>query len=164
MAAWTAQNRGDVSSTVIVAPFLGARIIPTGLTRLAALGVRGIPDLKLWWDPQKKLELDGPKYGYPRFSTHSLAQILKLAFETADAANRMPPNSRCIRMILNAHDESVNNVLAYRLVASWQHWPGVDVESFTIPDELGIPHDCISVEQPTGQPDLVYAKILEMIG
>ncbi len=163
MSAWVAQERSDVSTVICVAPFLGARVIPANLTRLAALGATILPDFKLWWDPAKKMDLAGPNYGYLHFSTHSLVQILRLAFRTADFAAKTPPCAGSIRMVLNAHDESVNNLVAERLVSLWRHWPGLDVESYTFPDELGIPHDCISSDQPKGQPALVYRKLLELI-
>jgi esterase/lipase len=46
MTCWAAQERADISTAIIIAPFLGARIIPAGLTKFAAYGTQLLSDIK----------------------------------------------------------------------------------------------------------------------
>ena len=162
--AWGAQERADVAMAIIIAPFLGARIIPTPLTGMAALAFRLLPDILQWWDPEKKEHLDGPAYTYARYSTHSLGQILGLGFQVFALARRKPPAAGKIWVVINDHDESVNNEMVQRLVDTWERSNAGNVQTFHFPDELGIPHDCISVEQPTANTPLVYGELMKMVG
>lgn len=164
LTSWVAQERPDVAKAVIVAPFLGAHVIPTSLTRIAASGTQFLPDYRQWWDHELKEALAGPKYGYVQHSTRSLGQILKLGFQVADAARSRPPAVAEIWLALNDNDKSVNNEMAERLAASWQKAGAQSVRTFRFPAALGLPHDLISIEQPHANPQLVYAELMKMIG
>jgi esterase/lipase len=163
LACWVAQERADVKTVVIVAPFLGARIIPTHLTRVVAHVTQFVLDIRQWWDPKLKEDLAGPDYGYVQHSTRSLGQILKLGFQVADAARRRPPAVADIWMVLNDNDKSVNNEMAERLAASWQKAGAKSVCTFRFPAALGLPHDLISIEQPHANPQLVYSELIKMV-
>lgn len=164
LAAWVAQERPDVKTAVIVAPFLGPYIIATPLTRPVAYATQLLPDIRQWWDPVKKEDIAGPQYGYLQHSTRSLGQILKLGFQVADTARSRPPAVADIWLALNDNDHSVNNVLAERLAASWQKSGAKSVRIFHFPASLGLPHDLISMEQPNGNPQLVYSELMKMVG
>jgi esterase/lipase len=163
ITAWAAQERADVKVAIIIAPFLGARVIPTAFTRIVAYGVQLLPDIKQWWDPEKKGNTDGSDYGYPWHSTHSLGQILQLGSKVFSMGRKKPPAAGRIWMVINDHDESVNNALVLRLVDTWQRSDAHKLQTLHFPDELGLPHDCISVEQPKGNPGLVYAELMKMM-
>ena len=164
MTCWAAQERADISTAIIIAPFLGARIIPAGLTKPLAYGMQLLPDIKQWWDPEKKELCDGPDYGYPWYSTHSLGQILQLGSKAFAFGRRRPPAAAKIWVVINDHDESVNNKMIMRLGKTWQKSNTPQLKTFHFPDELGLPHDCISVEQPKGNTSLVYAELMRMLG
>jgi pimeloyl-ACP methyl ester carboxylesterase len=164
MACWAAQERADVSVAIIIAPFLGARIIPTGLTKPVAFGVQLLPDIKQWWDAEKKMNCDGPDYTYPWYSLHSLGQILQLGFRVQAFGRRNAPAAAQIWVVINDNDESVNNAMILRLVKTWQKSNATHLQTFHFPVELGIPHDCISIEQPKGNTGLVYAELMRMLG
>jgi hypothetical protein len=122
-----------------------------------------LPDIKQWWDPEKKENCDGPDYGYPWNSTHSLGQILQLGFKVFSLGRRNPPAAAKIRVVINDHDESVNNTMILRLVETWKKSKARDLQTFHFPDELGLPHDCIGIEQPKGNTGLVYAELMKMM-
>ena len=164
LAAWVAQERPDVKTAVIIAPFLGPYIIATPLTRPVTYATQLLPDIRQWWDPVKKEAIAGPEYGYLQHSTRSLGQILKLGFQVAEAARSRPPAVADIWLALNDNDHSVNNVMAERLAASWQKAGAKSVRTFTFPVSLGLPHDLISVEQPNANPQLVYSELMKMVG
>ncbi len=164
MTAWVAQERPDVEKTIIVAPFLGARIIPDPLIRPAVYATQLLPDILQWWDPEKKEKIEGPNYGYFKHSTRSLGQILIFGFKIFSLATQQPPKVREIWMVTNAHDDAVSNPIADRLVAIWRKSGASNVQTLCFPDELGMPHDCISLEAPMGKPELVYAELMKMVG
>ena len=164
LACWVAQERPDVKTAVIAAPFLGPYIIPTHLTHIVAFATQRLPDTRQWWDPELKEAVAGPDYGYVQHSTRSLGQILKLGFQVADSARSRPPAVADIWLALNDNDHSVNNVMAERLAASWQKAGAKSVRTFHFPASLGLPHDLISIEQPKSKPQLVYAELMKMVG
>ncbi len=164
MTCWAAQERADISTAIIIAPVLGARIIPADLFKFVAYGVQLLPDIKRWWDPEKKEHCDGPDYCYPWFSTHSAGQISRLGFKVIAFARRRPPAAAKIWMVINDHDETVNKEMIMRLVETWQKANAPQLKTFHFPDELELPHDCISVEQPKGNTRLVYAELMKMLG
>jgi len=164
MAGWAAQERADVNIAIIIAPFLGARIIPAGLTKLLAYGFQLLPDNKQWWDAEKKEDCDGSDYNYPWYSTHSLSQILQLGFKVQSFGRRKPPAAAKIWVVINDHDGSVNNTMIIQLVKTWQKSNASQLQTFHFPVELGLPHDCISIEQPKGNTRLVYAELIRMLG
>jgi esterase/lipase len=163
MTSWVAQNRRDVSRAIIIAPFLGARIIPTRLTSLVVAGLGILPDIKQWWDPEKKMNSDGPKYGYPRHSTKSLRQIIKLGMKVRSDARKEPPAAGKVFMVINDHDKAINNELCQELVDHWQHSRAHHLQTYHFPDELGIPHNCISSEMPGSNTKLVYGVVMKMV-
>lgn len=163
MAAWVAQQRADVKTALIIAPFLGARVIPTALTKTVAYGLRFLPDIQQWWDPELKEKAYGSPYSYLKNSTRSLGQILQMGLRIFEQGRRTPPAAESIWMFINDADRSVNNELNQHLVDLWQKSRPRQVQCFHFPAELGIPHDCISLEQPRGRPELVYAEIMKRL-
>ncbi len=163
MASWVAQFRADVAQAVIVSPFLGAYTIPTRWTFAAAKAVRLLPDQRDWWDPERKADCLGPDYGYVKRSTHSIGEIFRLGEQVFAAARRRPPAVQRVWMVVNDNDRSVNNEMIQRLVNDWRARGAQHIETYHFPADLGLPHDCISVEAPNNQPELVYAELLRML-
>ncbi len=164
MAAWVAQERPDVAEAIMVAPFLGGKIIPDSLLRPVAFVTQHIPDILQWWDPVKKDKIEGGDYGYYKRSFHSLGQIIKIGLYVFSSAKKRPPQAGQVWMVTNAHDDAVSNTMADRLVATWRKSGAKNVQTFCFPDELGLPHGCISAEEPNGRPGLVYAELIKMVG
>lgn len=163
LTCWVAQERADVHTAIVIAPFLGARVIPTRLTRPVAYATQWLRDVRQWWDPVKKEAMLGPRYGYVQHSTHSLGQILKLGFQVYDRSRRTPPAVKNIWMVLNDNDHAVNNQIAMRQAERWRKSGASCVRSVHFAAELGLPHDLISIDQPHAQPQLVYAELMKMI-
>jgi carboxylesterase len=165
MTAWVAQERPDVAKAILVAAFLGGKIIPAPLTWLAAKAMQLAPDQRQWWDPAKKENCEGPDYGYPQRSTHSLVQILDVGFKVFDFARQKPPAAGKVWVVINDNDESVSNDMIERLARAWQQRARAQqVEVFHFPVSLGVPHDCISIEQPKANTKVVYEELMRMVG
>lgn len=164
MTAWVAQQRADVAMALMVAPFLGAKIVPGYLTRAAAYAYQILPDRREWWDDQAREASPGPSFEYLKRSTRSLSQILQLGLEVFDSARQRPPAAGKIWMVINDHDDAVSNEVNQQLVAAWRKAGAANVAEFHIPDELGIPHNCIGVGIPGGRPEYVYGELMRMMG
>ena len=67
-------------------------------------------------------------------------------------------------MITNAADQSVSNPIIERIVAIWQQHDGAQVDTYEFPKELGLPHDIITPTRPGNRVDLVYPRLLELLG
>jgi carboxylesterase len=163
MTSWAAQYRPDVNAAVIIAPFLGARIIPTRWTPLVVFGLGLLPNFNQWWDPEKKMDCDGPQYGYPQYSSKSLREIMRMGMKIRSNSRKNKAAAKKVYMVINDHDESVNNELCEQLVENWHGAGATNVQTYHFSDELGIPHDCISIEQPKGKTKVVYSMLMKMV-
>jgi pimeloyl-ACP methyl ester carboxylesterase len=160
LAAWIAQHF-EVERVVPIAPFLGVAFVPRRVApSLARLALR-LPNQFVWWHPVLRERLL-PEHGYPRYSTHALAQSYHLVQRLLSAAAHEAPRTHEIEIVLNASETAVNNRSARRLGHLWSARlaRAVPVRSLS-----GLPpsHDII---EPLATPRLaprVYPRLLELI-
>ncbi|MBI4671234.1 MAG: alpha/beta hydrolase [Chloroflexi bacterium] len=162
MATWLAQNRADVERVLIVAPAYGTKAIPPRATRTAARVVQRLPNMFIWWDPRVRAAT-GIEYAYPRFATHTLAQLFLLGSEMLNAARQRPPAAGAVWMITNANDFAVSNALCAEFVAAWRKHNANQIFTYQFPRELGLPHDLLDPIDATVKPELVYPRLIEMV-
>jgi carboxylesterase len=160
--AWAAQNRADLDLAVIIAPAFGFVGLAPALTVPAANVIPYLPNRFAWWDPVGQAA-SGPAHTYPRYATHTLANILRLGFAVETAARRAPPAAGHVIVVTNASDAAVDNAAAARVAALWQRLAPGRVTTYEFPRELGLDHDLLDPDQPNQQVDLVNAKLLELI-
>ncbi len=96
MTAWAAQYRSDIDLALGIAPSAGLPFVPMWVTSVFSSIVPKIRNRFVWWDPRVKEKLVGPKYAYPRFSTHGVAQIFRMARQVYDVSENMPPRAKRI--------------------------------------------------------------------
>lgn len=161
IVAWAAQHRAEVQQAVVMSPGFGFVAIPTVLTKPAMNVTLLLPNSFNWWDETLKEKI-GPPHAYPRYSTHALAQILRLGFATQDAARQFKPAARSIVVITNANDTSVNNALTAAVVEVWRA-QGVDIRTFEFEAGLKLGHDFIDPAQPDQRVDIVYPRLVKLI-
>jgi carboxylesterase len=159
--AWAAQNRSDLDQAVMIAPSFGFRVIPTPLTAAVGNLYATLPEAYDWWNPLL-LENNPPPQGYPRYSRHALAQIIRLGQAVLRDAAQAAPAKANILMITNASDMAVNNDLADRIAGDWQKH-GAQVTAYEFPLDLHLGHDLIDPGEPDQKVDIVYAKLIELI-
>lgn len=136
MAAWVAQFR-SVDLVVIAAPALGVSHVPAALEApLMNLGLR-LPNYS-HDDPADPLRPDR----MPGWCSRGIAQMMDLGLATRRAASEDPPRTRAIRMLVNAHDQTVSRRLIDDLVASWRAKAAL-VETYELSDSLRLPHDVV---------------------
>jgi carboxylesterase len=65
--------------------------------------------------------------------------------------------------ITNGGDKSINAKVVSELLDSWRK-QGIAVGTFHFSDELNQPHDIITPGRPDNDVNLIYPKLLELLG
>jgi esterase/lipase len=160
--AWAAQNRSEIEKAVIMSPAFGYKDVRTSLTRPAMNAYLTLPNSFKWWD-EKLQERLKPDLYYPRWSTHALAQLLRLSFATQQRAAEHGPAAQSILVITNANDASVNNEMTARVVESWRRNASDKVNTFEFPASKGLDHDFIDPDMPNQQTQTTYPILIDLI-
>ena len=164
VVAWLAQNRADVDYAIPLSAFIGMGIAPDFLSKPLANTLLTLPNLFIWWDPRTKE--DNPYsiyYAYPRFSTHSLGQTLRLGQAVKEQAQRDAPAARRILMITNANDRSVNNAQLDGLMDAWRHHGVTDLRAYQFEKEMKMLHDIITPGTPGVPIEEVYTRLIKQV-
>lgn len=162
MASWAAQYRSDVDLVVGIAPSAGLPIAPKWVSTVFRKVAPRLKNIYIWWDPRVKEKIVGPPYAYPRFSTHSLAQIFRLGRHIYDASANMPARAKHLKSITSDFDTAVKNAITYDILDHWERH-GITIERFTFPASQKVWHDMIDPNQTFQQVDLTYPVIIRML-
>ncbi len=163
MSAWIAQQRPDVAVVIIISATMGYNVIPTPLTRIATLAFLALPNMRQWWNKDKKDTLLDPWFGYPHRYTHSLVQLLNLGYQVSMFAKTEPPAAKKVWMVINDHDHDVNNTMKQMLVDSWKKSGARNVSIYHFPEKLGLDHDSIGFEHSKDNPRFAYPVLMKMV-
>ncbi len=162
IVTWIAQNRSDVDHAIPVSPFLGPFVVPPWATRAATNLLLGLPNLIFWISPLAPVTAPETDYAFPRPSTHTLAQVMRLGQSVLADAHVAPPAVDNVSVLLNDADVAVNNRVTAGLVDLWRsHDRAVTVRALEYSNHL--PHDLISPHEIFGDTDLVYSLLAGMI-
>ena len=163
MAAWLAQERGDVDLAVPIAPLLGVGAAPSWLappiTRLALLW----PNQFLWWDAKRRERMEGPQHVYPRFSTRAIAEIMRLGAAVERRAARRPPAARAVSVVTVGGDPAVSNPAIADLVRAWRARAPGRIDAYEFPESLRLGHDLVDPDQPYQRIDSVYPVLADKL-
>ncbi|MDQ4076137.1 MAG: lysophospholipase [Chloroflexota bacterium] len=163
MSAWAAQNRADVDLAVVISPGFGARVIPASLTSLVVRLALRLPNLFLWWDPRYREKLPGPEHAYPRFSTHAVAQTLRLGLMVLEQAQYSKPAAQSILVISVPNELAVSNVATQKILEAWRQHGKQSLYTYEFDSNLGIIHDLIDPDQVSQKVDVIYPILVELI-
>jgi len=156
VAAWTAQFR-LVNRVVIVAPVLGLSHMST---------VVETPVMNLMLRVPNYSKKDSPDTLRPDrelgWSTRGVGQMLRLGAAIRRAADKHAPGARDIRVLVNAHDRTVNRDAIDELVEHWSATGG-HVSMFELADSLRLPHDIVDPDEATGNTKVTYPVILSLL-
>lgn len=161
--AWMAQHRDGVSEMVLIAPFFSLDGVPAPLIDAGAAVLSVIPNFFQWWDSEKKENLAGPKYAYPRFGTRCMASTIQLSRNVRENLSLMPLRVRKLDFLITATDTAANNPLTKKIAAELAKSNTVPVTIEEFPAELKIPHDMVDPSQPNANTEIAYKKILELL-
>jgi pimeloyl-ACP methyl ester carboxylesterase len=162
MASWVAQYRSDVELVVGIAPSVGLPFVPMWVSSLFRTAAPQLKNMYIWWDPRVKEAIVGPPYAYPRFSTHSLAQIFRLGRHIYNMSANMPARATRLKSITSEFDTAVKNSITYDILAHWESH-GIQIERHIFPSAQKVWHDMIDPNQTFQQVDLTYPVIMRML-
>ena len=156
MAAWITQFRA-VDRTIIAAPALGLARVATSLEDpMMNLGLR-IPDLD-HRDPPDAMRPDRT----PGWTSRGIAEMMKLGVSARRDARSHSPCARDIRVLVNAHDQTVSRAVIDALVADWKA-TGAHVTTYELADTLRLPHDIVDPDERGGRPSVTEPVILSLV-
>ncbi|MFN8496681.1 MAG: alpha/beta hydrolase [Anaerolineae bacterium] len=164
MAAYAAQFRADVDLAVVMSPSFAFPFAPAFVSGLAKAIVPHIPNIFIWWDPRVKEKIQGPPYGYPRFSTRALINIFKAGDGVLAEAKHKPPAARRVILITTDADTAIHLPTAYKLGKEWKTNAPDRVKTLTFAKDDKIIHDMVDPRQTAQRIDAVYPVLLETLG
>lgn len=136
MAAWVAQDH-PLTRALLIAPALEAGRIPSIIQRpLIGLSDR-LPKVTVPSHPG-----NGRPDREPGFSSHAVAEVLKLGESVLHRAEREPPLTPRIVILTNAADRTVSDGATMALSRAWTAH-GAAVWFYEIPDSLRLPHNIL---------------------
>ncbi|MGA8099690.1 MAG: alpha/beta fold hydrolase [Candidatus Cybelea sp.] len=161
LAAHVAQFRA-IDRAVPIAPIFALPHLPYWLSRLVQRIALTLPNAFLWWDPRVRADAPPPT-AYPRFSTRALAQMLRIGDAVDAAARTSAPLAAHIVTLVNRDDPAVNNAVTKHISELWSRRKPAGVEYIELID-LPTLHDIIDPGQPQECTELVYPKLLRVLG
>ena len=163
ITAWLGQIHPEIDLAVVIAPAIAYRVLPSALLPVAIPVISLLPDRMHWWDGKLKEKIEGAEYNYAWVSMHGLAIFPRMGMEIRKLNRKTPPAAKEIWMVINDHDADVDGAYVQKVAQEWQEKKTGAIHIYHFPDELGIVHDCISVEQPKQKVDIVYPVLLDII-
>jgi pimeloyl-ACP methyl ester carboxylesterase len=161
LAAWIAQNRSEVTRTVLIAPALGlTRREGARLQRGMALLLPLLPDIRTDWfstDPR------APDHTYPGFSSRALGQLLRLSVATFAGAFDRAPRVQDVGLLTSEADDAVSDFISWQLITLWRAKGVFKFAAVDFPKKMGIEHDMIDPAQKYQQTDIVYPVLISLL-
>ncbi|HTD33206.1 MAG TPA: alpha/beta fold hydrolase [Candidatus Elarobacter sp.] len=160
LVLWLAQTQ-PLDLAVPIAPFLmpvpNVQFIGHPAIRL----LHAVPNMYFWWDVRVKQNCK-PDYAYPGYSTHALAELVFFGDEIARDARSTKPSARDCVLVLNEHDNAVDNRVTRALMTVWAR-RGARYRELVLTGLGGPRHDVID---PTTFPQgrtLVYPTLERIV-
>jgi carboxylesterase len=144
MAAWVAQNRGDVGRAVVVAPPLTVSGGSDLVDYMYVNAFRRLPDL-----------------GFD-VSTRTTAAMQQLADDVVEDAITQAPRAKSIAVVTNRNDEGADPTTATTLAANWRDHGG-DVRGYEFAKRLQLPQDLSDPAASGARPGVTYPVLLRLV-
>ena len=153
-----AQNRPEVDRTLLLSPFYGIGSVPTFLTPILKNAFSRLPNINLS-APEEVVR----EWVYNGESTRGVAAFLTLGQKIIGQAKHGEIPQNPLYVLTSAKDITASNRATANLVDLWQQ-AGVEVIAYEFPKALEIPHNSVGVLEDPVKKQIVYGKILEMLG
>ncbi len=163
MAGWAALTRNDIQHSVLISPVFGYYGIPSLLARPLMHLFLTLPNFFGWWDATKKATLWRPRYVYPRYAMHTLAEILRLGYEVQHLLHTGRNAKIPVTFIINKNDHAVSNEEIYQVMHLWQKKNNGYVSVCEFDEGLELDHDIVDPEHEKQKTDLIYPAIMELV-
>lgn len=156
VAAFEAEHRSEVRRAVMIAPAFEFTHAPSMLERSIVNFSEHVPNLTRRAAPEP-----GRPDREPGFTTHGLAQVLRLGMTVRRDAERLVPPSAEMLFLVNANDHTVKTAPVLDLAARWNRH-GTPVSVYEFPDTLRLPHNVVDPIQRRPNAAAVY-PVLEAL-
>ena len=161
LSAWIAQNRPEVTRTVLIAPALGfSRREGTRLQKGLALLLPFLPDIRTDWF---SVDPDSLDHTYPGFSSRALGQLLRVSVATFAGAFEKAPRVQDVSLVTSKSDEAVSDLLSWQLIGLWRSKGLFKVTAVDFPKAMKIEHDMIDPAQKNQQTEIVYPILVNLL-
>ena len=160
VSAWVAQHRKEVDKSVLIAPSLGIGPLGIELSTLAMGIVLTIPNVPTQYFAPFQ---DGPQHSYFGYSSHSLAQVMRLGVSIYQSARKKKPMAHSVMLITNGCDTAVSDKLTWRLITTWRATGLERLDIYRFGEECHLIHDLIDPEQVQQQTAMVYPILFDLI-
>ncbi|HLX25704.1 MAG TPA: alpha/beta fold hydrolase [Candidatus Cybelea sp.] len=161
LAAYFGETRA-IELAVPVAPDFALLQLPYGVSRMLAWLFLRLPNFFFWWDPRVQAK-QRPLTAYPRCSTHALMQTMRVSDEVCARAKAAKPLAQQMVTVVNRCDPAVNNEATEQVATEWSGSMGKAAQ-YVVMRTLPENHDIIDPQNPQARTDLVYPKLLEVLG
>ena len=157
MATWAAEHRSEVRRAVAIAPPFEVTHVPSMLERpLVNIGGH-VPNVSRRSAPDsERPDRD------PGFSTHGLAQVLRLGIAVRRDAGRATTTSPELLFLINAGDHTVKAAPVLDVARDW-NTRGAPVGVYELPDSLGLPHNVIDPIGREATPGTVLPVLVSLV-
>jgi esterase/lipase len=153
LAAWVAQHRSDVHRVVIIAPALELADMPSVLD-IPLVNLSLMAPNVTYRSSRTPADTNAPDQERG-FTSHAVAELLRLGLEVEDASTRGKPQSGSMAFLLNPNDHTIKAGPAYDLARRWSE-AGASVQVYQLPDSMHLPHDVVDVREPSGRTGAIY--------
>jgi esterase/lipase len=153
IAAWTAEHRPEVRRAIVIAPPFEVTHVPAVLEKPIVNLSSHIPNVTRREAPDSARPDRDPGY-----TTHALAQVLKLGMVVRRDAPRDVPSNAEVLFLVNAHDGTVKTPPVLDLARLWND-RGVPVSVFEFPDSLGLSHNILDPIRRRSDAGAVYPTL-----
>lgn len=158
VGAWMAQNRTEIDRALLLAPFFGVHGVPNFANKLLANAFSRLPNIVL----DNPLE---PRHNwvYRGEATRGVAAFLEIGRTVIQgAAKGTGPAGRVI-VLTTTKDDTASNNATVDLVDLWRK-NGINVNADEFAPELDIPHNSVDPAADPVTKQMVYDRILELLG
>jgi carboxylesterase len=153
IAAWTAEHRPEVRRAVVIAPPFEVSHVPSMLEKPLVNLSSHVPNVTRRAAPDTTRPDRDPGY-----TTHALAQVLKLGMAVRRDASRDVPARAEVLFLVNADDGTVKTPAVLDLARVWND-RGVPVSVYEFPDSLGLPHNILDPMWRRSDASVVYPTL-----
>ena len=153
IAAWVAEHRPEVRRAVVIAPPFEVSHVPAVLEKPIVNLSSHIPNVTRRATPDSARPDRDPGY-----TTHALAQVLKLGMVVRRDAGRDVPSNAEVLFLVNANDGTVKTAPVLDLARLWND-RGVPVSVFELPDSLRLAHNILDPIRQRSDADAVYPTL-----
>ncbi len=158
--AWAAQHRADLDVAMLISPAFSFKAIPPSITAAMMNVTKLRPNEYMWWNPAMR-DSAGLPHVYPRFATHTLAQLIRLGFNVQTDGAQHPPAAGRVILVTNANDAAINNDYVKTVYQNWKKRDG-QFSAYEFPVGLQLDHDMIDPLHPDADTAAVYPKLIEL--